>query len=99
MKVKIIIIAVVLFTACNQAEPEINLRQMRQIDKLVEYKLDSFTKAQQAICYEQVLEVAKIKADSVISIFETDATIDTLNRPDKPLKPEKPEVVIPDFDE
>ena len=31
MKVKIIIIAVVLFTACNQAEPEINLRQMRQI--------------------------------------------------------------------
>jgi PleD family two-component response regulator len=99
MKIKIIIIAVVLSTACNQAEPEISKRQIRQMDKLVEYKLDSFAKARQAICYEQVLEIAKIKADSVISIFETAATIDTLNRPDKPLKPEKPEVTIPAFED
>jgi hypothetical protein len=99
MKFNIFIIVIILFTACTQGEPEISKRQMRQIDKLVGYKLDSFQKAQQAICYEQVLVIAKIKADSVISIFENEAEIDTLNRPKKPIKPAKPEVVIPVFEE
>lgn len=99
MKFYIFIIAIILFIACVEGEPEVSKRQMRQINKLVEYKLDSFKAAQQMLCYEQVLITANIKADSVINIFETDADIDTLNRPQRPIKPEKPEVVIPDFEE
>lgn len=97
MKFNIFIIITILLTACTQGEAEINKRQMRQIDKLVEYKLDSFQKAQQAICYENVLITAQIRVDSVIAIFEKEAETDTLNRPKRPVKPEKPEVVIPDF--
>ena len=99
MKFYILIIATVLLAACTQGEPQISKRQMRQIDKLVEYKLDSFQQAQQQICYEKVLEIASVKADSVITIFEMEAKVDTLNRPNKPTRPDKPEVVIPEFEE
>ncbi len=95
----LIIFSIIFLSACVQGEPEISKRQMRQINKLVEYKLDSFKKAEQTVCYNEVVTLARIKADSVISIFETEAKIDTLNRPEKPIKPAKPEVTIPEFED
>jgi hypothetical protein len=98
MKLHTIIIGLFLLTACVQGEAELNKRQARQIQKMVEYKVDSFRIAQEAICYQTVLAVAKPKADSVILSFQIAASSDTLNRPERPKKPEKPKVKIPIFE-
>jgi|GEM_PF-1886790 starvation-inducible outer membrane lipoprotein len=99
MKIHAIIISLFLLTACVQGEPELNKRQARQIQKMVEYKVDSFRIAQEAVCYQTVLVVAKPKADSIILSFQMEASNDTLNRPERPNKPKKPKVEIPVFED
>lgn len=99
MKIYHIIISFLLLTACVQGEPELNKRQARMIQKMVEYKVDSFRIAQEAICYQAVLTAAKPKADSIIMVFQMEALSDTLNRPERPKKPEKPKVEIPTFED
>ena len=93
-----LIFTLILFVNCTQGEPEINKRQQRQIQKMVEYKVDSLQKAQQKICYKSVLEVAKPKADSIIMSFEYEAINEELDKPEKPEKPEKPAIEIPNFE-
>jgi hypothetical protein len=83
--------------SCVQGEAELNKRQARLIQKMVEYKVDSFRIAQEAICYQTVLAAAQPKADSIISIFQLEALNDTINRPQRPKKPAKPKVEIPVF--
>lgn len=97
MKLYHIIISLLLLTACVQGEAELNKRQARMIQKMVEYKVDSFRITQEAICYQMVLATAKPKADSVILSFQMEALSDTINRPERPKKPEKPKVEIPVF--
>jgi hypothetical protein len=93
------IISLLLLTACVQGEAELNKRQARMIQKMVEYKVDSFRIAQEAICYQTVLAVAKPKADSIILSFQMAASSDTINRPERPKKPKKPTVKIPVFED
>lgn len=95
----IFILATIIFVSCTQGEPEINKRQQRQIQKMVEYKVDSMRKAQQGICYETVLTAAKPKADSIIMEFEYEVINEELDKPEKPNKPEKPKVEIPVFED
>ena len=92
MKLYWIIIGCLILTACVQGEPELNKRQARLIQKMVEYKVDSFRNAQNDICYKQALNAAIPKVDSVILVFEMEALSDTVNRPEKPKKPAKPKV-------
>ncbi|MGB1120633.1 MAG: hypothetical protein ACPG3Z_01465 [Saprospiraceae bacterium] len=94
-----LIFAISFLISCVQGEPELNKRQARQIQKMIEYKVDSLQKAQQKICYQMVLAVAKPKADSIIMEFEYEAINEALDKPQKPDKPEKPKVEIPEFEE
>lgn len=99
MKLLFICTSLLFIMACTQEEGKINKRQRLQIQRVVEYKIDSVRKAQQAICYESVLKIAKPKADSIILAFEYEAINEELDKPDKPLKPKKPEVEIPVFED
>ena len=93
-----ILFVVGLITSCVQGEPEINRRQQRQIQKMLEYKVDSLRKEQEKVCYSAVLKAAIPKADSIITQFEYEAMNEELETPEKPEKPEKPEVQIPKFE-
>lgn len=97
MKLYYIFISLFLLTACVQGEAELNKRQARLIQKMVEYKVDSFRIAQEAICYQTVLAAAKPKADSIILSFQLEASNDEIDRPQRPKKPAKPKVEIPVF--
>lgn len=94
-----LIFAIIFLISCVQGEPELNKRQKRQIQKMVEYKVDSLQKEQQKICYQAVLAAARPKADSIIMEFEYEAINEELDKPEKPNKPEKPKVEIPEFEE
>lgn len=93
-----IIFTATFLTSCVQGEPEINSRQQRQIQKMLEYKVDSLRKAQEKVCYNEVLKAAIPKADSIIMQFEYEALNEALDMPDKPDKPEMPKVEIPVFE-
>ena len=90
--------AALLWCGCTRSEPQISKRHNLQIERMVEYKLDSFRRAQQAVCYENALKIAEIEAARIISEFETAAAQDTSARPDRPERPAKPDVKIPDFE-
>lgn len=93
-----IIFTACYLTSCVQGEPEINGRQQRQIQKMLEYKVDSLRKAQEKVCYNDVLKAAIPKADSIIMQFEYEALNEELDMPEKPDKPEMPKVEIPVFE-
>lgn len=99
--IRLILLLIIPFlvTACTKEEAKISKRQQAQINRIVEYKVDSIRKAQQAICYKFVLQTAKPMADSIILGFEYEAINEALDNPEKPQKPEKPEVEIPVFDD
>ncbi len=98
MKLYFILFVGLFLFACTQGEPQINKRQKMQIQRMVEYKVDSLRLAHQIICYEAVLEAAIPKADSIISTFENANSDNIMNRPQKPKKPAKPKVDIPAFE-
>lgn len=90
--------AALLWVGCTRSEPQISKRHNLQIERMVEYKLDSFRRAQQTICYQNALKLAEVEAARIIAEFETAAARDTSARPDRPKRPAKPEVKIPDFE-
>ena len=98
-KYLLFLLLVGVFVSCTVGEPELNPKQNREITNRVRAKVDSFSRQQWKICFENAANAARPAVDSIIASFDARIPSDSIKAPGKPLKPNKPSVEIPTFEE